>query len=153
MNEYDNGDVLPSDPRERLARGDHISEDDLVELLCCDQVKRWRAGERIPAEAYMALHPTLTGGNESAFELVYGEYLVRELMGEPPKLDEFLWRFPRFAERLKRQLNLHHALAADEADFEADSRLDSRGLGDECARARHRPCLDTKSRVNWGVAA
>ncbi len=114
MNQYGNGDVLPSDPRERLARGDHISEVELVELLCCDQVKRRRAGERIPAEAYLALHPTLNGGNESAFELVYGEYLVRELMGEPPKLDEFLWRFPRFAERLKRQLNLHHALADDD---------------------------------------
>ena len=111
MTEYANGDDLPSDPRERLARGDQISEDELVELLCSDQVNRWRAGERIPAEAYLALHPTLTGGDEGAFELVYGEYLVRELMGEPPKLDEFLWRFPRFAERLQRQLNLHQALA------------------------------------------
>src|ERR1700677_491079 len=117
MIEHANGDVLPSDPRERLARGDQISEDDLIELLCSDQVNRWRAGERIPAEAYLALHPTLGGGGEAAFELVYGEYLVREVLGEAPKLDEFLWRFPRFAERLRRQLNLHHALAAGEPDL------------------------------------
>jgi eukaryotic-like serine/threonine-protein kinase len=119
MTEHANGDVLPSDPRERLARGDQISEDGLIDLLCSDQVNRWRAGERIPAEAYLALHPTL-GGGEAAFELVYGEYLVRELLGEAPKLDEFLWRFPRFAERLRRQLNLHHALAADETAGEPD---------------------------------
>ena len=44
----------PQDPRERLAGGDPIDEADLVEWLCADQVHRWRAGERIPAEAYLA---------------------------------------------------------------------------------------------------
>ena len=70
------------------------SADEAVELLCTDQVDRWRAGERIPAEAYLALHPTLHGGSEAAFELIYGEYLIRESLGESPKLEEFCWRFP-----------------------------------------------------------
>ena len=82
----------------------------LVELLCTDQVDRWRAGERIPAEAYLVLHPTLRGGSEAAFELIYGEYLVRESLGDAPKLEEFCWRFPEFADRLRRQLSLHSAL-------------------------------------------
>ncbi len=71
-----------------------------------------RAGERIPAEAYLALHPTLHGG-EAAFELIYGEYLIRESLGESPKLEEFFWRFPDFAERLRRQLGLHQALGQE----------------------------------------
>jgi WD40 repeat protein/Flp pilus assembly protein TadD/tRNA A-37 threonylcarbamoyl transferase component Bud32 len=118
MIEQANGDVSPSDLTQRLARGDQISQQELVELLCCEQVKRWRAGERIPAEAYLKLHPSLAGDGEAAFELVYGEYLIRELMGEPPKLNEFLWRFPRFAERLRRQLSLHQALSDDETIVE-----------------------------------
>jgi len=117
MIESAKSEVSPSDLRERLARKDHISQEELVELLCCDQVKRWRAGERIPAEAYLSLHPSLASDGEAAFELVYGEYLVRELMGEPPKLDEFLWRFPRFADRLRRQLGLHWALANDDTSL------------------------------------
>ena len=59
MIESAQSEVSPSDLRERLARRDHISQEELVELLCCDQVKRWRAGERIPAEAYLSLHPAL----------------------------------------------------------------------------------------------
>ena len=99
------------DPRERLAQPGPIDETELIELLCADQVHRWRAGERIPAEAYLSLHPTLHGQGEAAFELIYGEYLVRESLGESPKLEEFFWRFPGFAERLRRQLGLHRALA------------------------------------------
>ncbi|MFI5457327.1 MAG: protein kinase [Isosphaerales bacterium] len=99
-----------SDLGEQLTPGDENSEAGLVELLCSDQLNRWRAGERIPAEAYLARHPTLHGDGESAFELVYGEYLVRESLGETPKPEELCWRFPRFAERLRRQLDLHRAL-------------------------------------------
>jgi eukaryotic-like serine/threonine-protein kinase len=151
MIEYSSGDVLPSDPRERLAQSDHISEDELVNLLCADQVKRWRAGERIPAEAYLALHPTLTAGNEGAFELVYGEYLVRELMGEPPKLDEFLWRFPRFAERLERQLSLHHALLTGEAGDEPDVPLEAQGPDDVASStAPEVPGFDVKGELGRG---
>ena len=45
------------DPRERLAGGEPMDAADLIEMLCSDQVDRWGAGERIPAEAYLALHP------------------------------------------------------------------------------------------------
>jgi hypothetical protein len=62
------------------------------------QVHRWRAGLRIPAEAYRSLHPTLDGKGEAAFELIYGVYLIRESLGESPQLEEFFWRFAEFAE-------------------------------------------------------
>jgi len=104
--------------QEPRTRGDEISEGELVELLCSDQLDRWRAGERIPAEAYLARHPTLHGDDETAFELVYGEYLVRESLGESPKPAEFFWRFPRLAERLRRQLDLHRALGGPDPETE-----------------------------------
>src|SRR6185437_7339869 len=66
------------DPRAYLATGGEINESDLRELLCTDQVERWRAGHRVPAEAYLSLHATLQGESESAFELIYGEYVLRE---------------------------------------------------------------------------
>jgi tetratricopeptide (TPR) repeat protein len=102
------------DPRSYLARGEEVSESELRELLCADQVDRWRAGQRVPAEAYLSLHSTLQGtANESAFELVYGEFLLRESLGESPAPEEFYWRFPQFADRFQRQLDLHRALATD----------------------------------------
>jgi eukaryotic-like serine/threonine-protein kinase len=89
-----------------------LSEHELCDRLCEDQVKRWRAGQRVPAESYLARHPRLEESAESALELIYGEFLLREEMGESPQLEEFRWRFPPFAARLQKQLDLHGALMA-----------------------------------------
>ena len=90
-----------------------VSPEELLERLCNDQVKRWRDGQRVPAEAYLSMHPTIWDEGESSFELIYGEFLLREELGERPSLAEFRWRFPRFAERLQRQLDLHDVLDVD----------------------------------------
>jgi tetratricopeptide (TPR) repeat protein len=103
------------------ALGEPPDEARLVELCCTDQVDRWRGGERIPAEAYLALHPALQGESEAAFELIYGEYILRESLGETPTAAEFTWRFPRFADRLQRQLGLHRALGAEPAELDSGS--------------------------------
>ncbi len=66
----------------------------------------------MPAEAFLVRHPALAADIEASFELVYGEYLVRESLGESPLPDEFAWRFPEFADRLRRQLDLHRAFQA-----------------------------------------
>ena len=79
----------------------------LIDTLCDDQVS---AEHRIPAELSLALRPSLQEAGESALELIYGEYLLREELGESPQLEEFHWRFPRFAARLQKQLELHGAL-------------------------------------------
>ena len=90
------------------------SSKELLEHLCNDQVRRWRAGQRVPAEAYLSLHPGIRDDGEATFELIYGEFLLREEMGDSPPREEFHWRFPQFAERLQRQLDLHHVLRTDE---------------------------------------
>ena len=91
-----------------------VSPEELFERLYNDQVRRWRAGQRVPAEAYLGLYPALRDDEEAWFELIYGEFLLREELGEPPLLEEFRWRFPRFAERLQRQLDLHAVLREEE---------------------------------------
>src|SRR5262249_24598796 len=80
-------------------------------------------------EAYVQLHPSLQGDSTDAFELVYGEFVLREHLGEAPSLSEYLWRFPQFAERLQRQLGLHQALGIhDVPPLAPDSRLGSATL-------------------------
>ena len=79
--------------------------EELLERICSDQVRRWRRGQRVPAETYLSKYPGLVDDDEAAFELIYGEYLLREEHGEPPSPEELRWRFPKFAERLRRQVD------------------------------------------------
>src|SRR5579883_2845209 len=58
--------------------------DELLERICIDQVRRWRAGQRVPAETYLAKYPAVQRDEEATFELIYGEFLLREERGEPP---------------------------------------------------------------------
>jgi tRNA A-37 threonylcarbamoyl transferase component Bud32 len=97
----------------RIRAGDEQDAAELAEVLCADMVGRWGRGERVPAETYLALHPSLQGDAEQAFELVYTEFALREQAGESPTLNEYLWRFPRFAQRLRRQFGLHRQLLPD----------------------------------------
>jgi serine/threonine protein kinase len=110
------------DVRAVLARDPDLRPADLVALLCADQVKRWRRGERIPAEAYLQLHPSLQGDKEDALALVLGELVLREELGEAPALEEFLWRFPRFAEQLRRQTAARSAARSKDKPAEASGK-------------------------------
>ena len=40
------------------------------------------------AETYLSKYPGLVEDDEAAFELIYGEYLLREEHGEPPSPEE-----------------------------------------------------------------
>jgi serine/threonine protein kinase/tetratricopeptide (TPR) repeat protein len=101
------------DVRHFLAGAGSLGLAQVVAVLRTDQEARWQAGERVPAEAYLAMHPALPGDLEKALELVYGEFLLREGLGQMPVLDEYLRRFPQYASRLKQQVQLHQALADD----------------------------------------
>src|SRR5438046_2053812 len=89
---------VPADDGSELAgllRRPDVSAAEVVEACCADQVLRWRRGERVPAEAYFRLHPAFAE-NDSAFELVYAELLLRESLGETPAPEEYAWRFPQY---------------------------------------------------------
>ena len=109
------------DMGEDQAELDALGQSELLERVCDDQVRRWHAGQRVPAEAYLARHPRLEGESESAFELVYGEFLLREQRGDPASPEEFYWRFPHFAARLARQLELHGVLNAESPALRTDA--------------------------------
>jgi serine/threonine-protein kinase len=83
--------------------------------LRLDQRRRWQAGERVPAEDYLRRHPAVAANAEAAVDLVYGEFLLRERLGERPDVDEYRRRFPEYAEALRDQVALHRALDAGAA--------------------------------------
>jgi hypothetical protein len=84
----------------------------LAEVLAVDQWRRWHAGEPVPAEEYLRRYPALAANPETVLELVYGEWLVREELGQRPDPEEYFRRFPQWADRLRHQLDLHRALAS-----------------------------------------
>jgi hypothetical protein len=96
---------LPSHLPNSLSRAEWLS------LLRADQQRRWRHGERVMVEEYLTRWPTLGDDAEGLLDLVYGEVLLREEGGESVTVDEYLRRFPAHEASLKRQFDLHRALA------------------------------------------
>jgi WD40 repeat protein len=87
---------------------------EVAAALAVDQWRRWRAGERVPAEDYLARYPQVADDAEAAVEIICGELLIREELGERPNLDEYLRRFPRWADRVRTQFALHEAIGPAE---------------------------------------
>jgi hypothetical protein len=81
--------------------------------LRADQRRRWEQGDRVPAEDYLARHPALAADAEAAVDMIYGEFLLRERLGEKPDPEEFFRRFPDHAAVLRDQLDLNRALRLD----------------------------------------
>jgi hypothetical protein len=100
----------PTDVRQFLDAAGELTPPQVAAVLLVDQRERWLTGERLSAERYLPLYPTLGAQLEYAVELIYGEYLLREEQGEGPTLAEYLERFPQYGPRLRQQLELHQAL-------------------------------------------
>ncbi len=66
-----------------LARGD-LAPREAADLLLADQMARWERGERVPVEAYLQLHPTITPTSPDTFDLVFNEYVLRQEPGRIP---------------------------------------------------------------------
>src|SRR5262245_11264702 len=92
-----------------LADVGELAPAQLMEVIRIDQRQRWQAGERVTAEAYFQAYPVFGADPEAAVELVYGEFLMREQLGEGPALEEYQRRFPQYAARLRQQVLLHQA--------------------------------------------
>jgi WD40 repeat protein len=104
------------DVRDFLRTAGELSPAERAAVLLTDQRERWAAGERRPAEWYLALYPEAVADAEYAVELIYGEYLLREARGEAPTLEEYGTRFPEHGVRLRLQVELHQAMAAAEKE-------------------------------------
>jgi WD40 repeat protein len=98
------------DPETFLAAHEPCALAEVAAVLACDQWQRWHAGQRVPAEEYLRRRPDLAADADTALELIYGEFLVRQSLGEQPSPHEFLDRFPAFAAGLRDQFELFQAL-------------------------------------------
>jgi serine/threonine-protein kinase len=103
----------PPDVDAFLVDAGPLAPDQVAILLRVDQRGRWRTGTRVPAESYLARYLAIAAQADQAVDLIFNEFLVRERLGERPGLDEYLRRFPRYADLLREQIELHGALATD----------------------------------------
>jgi WD40 repeat protein/tetratricopeptide (TPR) repeat protein len=86
------------EPQERLA------------VLRVDQLERFRVRRPVGVESYLEAIPALRDDREEVLDLIFAEYLLREELGERPSAEEYLRRFPQYAQELKLQLELNQAL-------------------------------------------
>jgi WD40 repeat protein len=103
-------DELVTDLREALEEGAEWSADEFVDHACRDQHARWRRGQRVPVEYYLALRPSLADEPEAVLDLLYAEFVLREEEGETPALEEYQFRFPKLAQTISEQWAIHRAL-------------------------------------------
>jgi serine/threonine-protein kinase len=101
------------DVREFLANLGELSLAQVAAVLRVDQRERWQTGERISAETYLRMYPALEADPEIAVDVVYGEFLLCEELGEALDLEKYLQRFPLYTDQLKVQVQLHRAMASD----------------------------------------
>src|SRR5262245_50676038 len=94
-----------------LAGRPGLSPAQAAAVIAIDQYERWLAGQRVRAEEYLALLPEGADRDQAACDVIYGEYLLREQLGEKPDAGEYRGRFPLQADLIDRQLQLHDALA------------------------------------------
>jgi hypothetical protein len=74
-----------------------LSPADWAEILIAEQWRSWQRGERTSVETYLKNHSALAADREAACNLIYGEFLLRQELGEKPRLEEYQARFPGLA--------------------------------------------------------
>jgi Protein kinase domain len=79
-------------------------------VLRVDQRERWLAGERVEVEAYLSAYSSVRADDEAVLDLVFGEILLRQELGEAPGSEEYLARFPERASLLRLQFEVHQLL-------------------------------------------
>lgn len=98
--------------RQFISQVGELTDDEVAAVLCMDQLQRWQIGERVMAEEYMRSEYRLT--IETATDLAYQEFLLREQWGERPSVEEYRQRFPQLANLLCMQIELHLAITQAE---------------------------------------
>jgi serine/threonine protein kinase len=80
---------------------------ELLTWLRADQLRRWQAGQRVPAEVYIQEISGLRDDPELAIDLIFSEFLLRrDFLADAPSLEEYLARFSEHAQVLRHQLEL-----------------------------------------------
>src|SRR5206468_583815 len=85
---------------------------------------RWRRGEPVRVETYLERCLELRDAAEAVLDLIYNEIILRQEAGQAPGLEEYLRRFPPFADQLPLLFEVHCALE----DGAATERASGEGL-------------------------
>src|SRR5207237_4924559 len=88
------------------------AESALTVQRACDELSRkLRAGISCRAEDFLEVEPSLACDSDTALELVYTEFVVREQLGQQPRVEEWLERFPQWRIELTQIFEVHEAVA------------------------------------------
>jgi tetratricopeptide (TPR) repeat protein/tRNA A-37 threonylcarbamoyl transferase component Bud32 len=82
----------------------------LIKLLLKHQRNAWRRGEPVAVETYLAQQPLLMADAQAILDLIYNEIVLREEVGESPRLEEYVSRFPRLTHELELQFEVEKAI-------------------------------------------
>jgi tRNA A-37 threonylcarbamoyl transferase component Bud32 len=103
-------DVSAAGPADAMVTSDSTLDHTRVGPAPPDDLRRrWQHGDRLRVETYFEQNPALAQDEEAAIDLIYCEFLLRAEGGEAPRPEEYVARFPRYAQRLQ------FLLAFDEA--------------------------------------
>lgn len=78
----------------------------LADAVIRDQFQGWRDGHGRSAEDYLREHPLLAADPEICLDVVYAEFRIRDELGQRPEQAEFLRRFPKLSDSLRRQFEV-----------------------------------------------
>ncbi|MBX7105970.1 MAG: hypothetical protein K1X57_17945, partial [Gemmataceae bacterium] len=95
-------DALQEDPAQRQLRQASAALD-----------RALRAGRAARAEEWLTACPALAADDDLALELIYGEFVTRESLGDAPPPQEYYDRFPARADRLRRLFDVDALLGAE----------------------------------------
>src|SRR5689334_10237663 len=102
----------PSNP-EPTSPGPETPGEPCRQALLQEQSDRWQRGERVLVEAYLVRHPDLRADTEAALDMITHEVLLRRQAGETPELEEYLGRFPQWADLLRIQFEVERAIEGE----------------------------------------
>jgi len=89
-------------------------ESKTLEHLRDRQRSAWQCGERLLVETLIkGVEPACT--DSELLELIYAEVLLRSEQGETCSADEYVQRFPQFAESLQRLFAVHAAVEGSDS--------------------------------------
>ena len=73
----------------------------LAARLVGEMIQRWRQGERLLPEDFLARHPELWEHPEAAADLIYEELCLRQEYGPEIPVEQVLIRFPQWRPKLE----------------------------------------------------
>jgi WD40 repeat protein len=83
-----------------------LASNPLTRLLL-DQSERWRRDTPLSVEAYLQQHPWLAAKDDDLLDLISNEIYLRLRRGEKPDPADYRRRFPRLADQIDLQFQLH----------------------------------------------